>query len=259
MPRPKKAMMTWKERALEKAKDKMAKAPVSEGSLISIKGGVFTYSGAPMAEEIDIVILDECIENSYYTKPFSESEFQIPECWALSEPLSIAVDTMGANMAPDPRCSNPQSTDCASCQWNQFGTSQFGSGQGKACGNRRRLLLMAADDLSSIDKAMVAVIKVPPTGLKIWDAHRSWLYRIQEVSPEYCITRMRLQKLRPTDQSALPMYEHMGYLPDELCDEIDTIIERNQHILLQPFPDAGSAQVEVTPKRRAPKKKAVRR
>jgi hypothetical protein len=253
-----KKIVTWKERALEKAKRRVANRPsLGDSSIISIKGGVFTFNGAPMSEEIDVIVLDECLENSYYTKPFDEVEFQVPECWALSEPLSVAENELGEGMAPHEKASNPQSSECAGCQWNSFGTSQFGSGRGKACGNRTRLLVLAADDLEHINRAMVAIMKIPPTGTKVWNAHTNWLYRIEEVSPEYAITRVSLKKLRPTDMAAVPFFEHIGVLPDDLAEQVDTMIERNQHVLLQPFPD-GTA-TSTTTKKRAVKKKAARR
>ena len=161
-------------------------------------------------------------------------------------------------MKPHEKAASPQSTECKGCRWNEFGTSQFGSGAGKACGNRRRLLVMAADNLSELDKAMVALIKIPPTGLKIWDAYVNWLYRIEQLTPEYAITAMSLKKIRPTDQSALPCFDFIGMLPDDVCDQIETIVELNKETLLQPFPEQSTDQA-VPRKKRVAKKRAARR
>lgn len=262
MPRGRKpkALVTWKEKALQKAKDRTAKRPVTgDSNIISIKGGVFTYGGAPLPEELQVIVLDESFENSRFGKKYVEGEFQTPICYALSEPMSETYEELGKGMKPHEKAPEPQSKDCASCHWNQFGSADDG-GRGKGCGNRRRLLLMAADNLDSLDSAMIALLKVPPTGLRIWDAYANWLFRIHEITPEYVITQMSMKKIRPTDQSALPHYDFMGILPDDVCEQIETIVERNRHVIMQPFPDAAE---ETTPaptrKRRVTKKKAVRR
>ena len=257
----KKDIVPWKQRALEKAKSRQAIRPVStENQVISIKGGIFTYNGAPLPEILNVIILDEVVENSYYTKPYSENEFQAPVCYAFSEPVSTATGELGEGMHPHEKSPTPQSVECKGCRQNEFGTSPFGSGAGKACGNRRRLLVMSADNLKSLDKAMVALLKVPPTGLKVWDAYVNWLYRIEELSPEYAITALSLKKLKPTDQSALPCFDFIGMLPDDVCDQVETIIERNRELLLQPFPEQGGDQPPPRAKaKRATKKRAVRR
>jgi len=254
--RTSKSLTTWKEKALAKAKAKQASRPVGgDNPVISIKGGVFTYNGAPMPETINVVVLDEIMENSVYREKFKENEFKSPMCYAFSEPMSIAEGELGVGMKPHPKSTEPQSVDCASCPKNQFGSDRDG-GAGKDCGNRRRLMVMAADNLDDLDKAMIALIKVPPTGLKAWDAYCNWLYRIEEISPEYAITSLSLKKLRPTDQSAVPMYDFVGMLPDEICDQIDKIVERNREFLLQPFPEESG---NVTKKTGARKKKPARR
>lgn len=268
MPRAKKTdLQPWQAKALAKASARSAKRPAtSDSSIISIKGGIFSFQGAPLAEELDVVILDETIEYSYYDKPFNESEFQTPICWALGTPLSEVEEgaTMEDDLAPHEKCSDPQNRDCASCEKNQFGSAQFGTGRGKACGNRIRLLIMAADNLDDPGNAMTAIIKIPPTGMSVWNAHADWLFRIKKLVPEYCVTRMSLKKLRPTDQSAVPHFEFVGTLPDDVIAQVDGLIERSKHLLLQPFMDAQPQQQTRT-KRAAPqrarvtKKKATRR
>ena len=259
MPRQKKEMITWKEKALAKAKARTAVRPAAGTSnLISIEGGVFSYGGAPMPEELSVIVLDEAVENSRFKTKYVKGEFQTPICYALSEPMSVATRDLIKGMAPHEKCTEPQAKDCASCNWNQFGSAPDG-GRGKGCGNRRRLLLMAADHLDDIEHAMVALLKVPPTGLVIWDAYADWLSRIQSATPEYVITKLYLKKIRPTDMAALPHYDFIGYLPDDICEKIDTIVENNRHILKQPFPEAVEQMEVPVRKRRVTKKRAVRR
>jgi hypothetical protein len=267
MPRRKKTdLLPWQAQALEKAQRRSAKRPSSSDStIISIKGGVFSFQGAPLSETLNVVILDECPEYSYYATPYSEGEFQTPTCYSIGTPLSALVESteMLEGLVPDKKSPVPQNKDCASCEHNQFFSAKFGTGKGKACGNRRRLLVMAADQLDDIENSMVGVIKVPPTGINKWDAYADWLYRIKKATPEYCITRISLQKLRPTDMAALPHYEFMSFLPDDVAFNIDGVIERSQHILTQPFlaptrsitlPDIRGAVKKRTVKKRTVKK-----
>ena len=265
MPRGRKPkpLITWKEKALAKAKERTAIRPVAgDSTLISIKGGVFTFGGAPLPEELNVIVLDELVENSRYAEKYIEGEFQTPICYALGEPLSTcsSESDLLSGMRPHEKAPEPQSTDCANCRWNQFGSADDG-GRGKGCGNRRRLMVMAADRLDDLENAMVATLRVPPTGLKIWDAYANWLYRIEELTPEYVVTRLSLKKIRPTDMAALPHFEYVATLPDDICEKVETFIERNRYLLVQPFPDNPEQEEMPKPtrKKRVAKKKAVKR
>ena len=226
------AMTQWREDVARRAALAETSRINNQSLLLSTQGGVFTYKGVTLEAPINIVVLDEIVEKSYYINDWDPDNPQTPACYAYSPSVSsqdghVVIE----GMAPHEKSSEPQSDECSTCRWNQFGT---GKREGKACADRRRLLIVPANEIDK-DEQDFAHLKIPPSGLKKWDAYVRLLSRVEKILPEYCITSMDLKKLRETDTYAVPDPQFNCVLPDDIAMTIPKIQSENQDLLLQPF------------------------
>lgn len=149
------------------------------GKFFSIRAGVLSYDDSPMpGNQMAVVILADVMENSYYDAPFVEGVKASPKCFAFAK----NEDDLEPHEAVDKEdYFERQSDDCASCEWNKFGTARMG--RGKACANVMRLAMIPAgvykskgrnagleyeayDDPEHFQKAEVAFLKLPVTSVK---------------------------------------------------------------------------------------------
>lgn len=131
------------------------------GNLLSIKGGEFTYQGADLGDEIEVVILNFVNEKAWYDRVWNEDEPSAPACWSQSygKPSELSV----TEEVPVQQCD-----DCASCWANEFGSAPNGSG--KACGDMRKCALILADQLGADDSEIeTAILKAPSASAKPFD------------------------------------------------------------------------------------------
>lgn len=142
------------------------------GKSFSFKGGILSFDGAPIkGNQIAVIVVGSMIEKAYYTGRYDANNPEPPVCFAL--------DTDAENLAPVPEdVAELQNDECATCQWNVFGSADVG--RGKACKDVRRVAMIPAgtiekngdvtvvDDVKTIEKAEMAFAKLPPTSLTAW-------------------------------------------------------------------------------------------
>lgn len=111
------------------------------GSSISVRNGVMSVGDQPIpGNQFAGVILDAVRLNTFYMQPFNASNPMPPECYAIGR--------NDAEMAPHPDMQKdlsyfkPQAERCGACPHNEFGSGRTGTG--KACSNRRKLLILVA-------------------------------------------------------------------------------------------------------------------
>jgi hypothetical protein len=159
-------MVPWKEAMQGKVKEQAAAEKVT-GTFISLKSGVMSYGGLPVqGNKADMIVLESIHENTYYPDKYGTTENQSPTCYAFS--------LTGIGMVPHPEAAKPQAKTCAECPRLKWGTADNGAGKGKACSERRRLGVVPASSVESveaIDAASVAYIRVPVTSVKHWSAY----------------------------------------------------------------------------------------
>lgn len=127
-------------------------------SIISLKNKRFTLGDTKLGTSLDVIILADAYDHAYYDKPYNPD--------VISPPACFAINTVHANMAPEPNkwyVPDPQHEKCQGCPQNEFETAR--QGKGKACRNGRRLLVAAVTDGKANLKDL-ALINVPPTSLK---------------------------------------------------------------------------------------------
>ena len=128
---------------------------------LSTKGGVLSYRDNPIANNnVDVVILAGPVERLYYTSRYDPTKPEGPACFALGPTLS--------DLKPNPSAPSPQHSSCVGCPKDQWG-SAIGGGKGKACSEKRRLLVMTADSLTTAENvkvAEVAALRTPVTSVR---------------------------------------------------------------------------------------------
>ena len=151
-------------------------------NVISTKGKLFTLpDGTTNPGPLYGIILDYTSYNSYFKGIYNPNEIAPPACFAVNKNIS--------ELRPSPNSPEVQSTDCASCPRNQFGSAP--TGRGKACKNTRRIAIIPPD---ATETAMPMTLSISPTGLKAFDAYVNSLVRDYNKPPIAFITRISFSK-----------------------------------------------------------------
>ena len=177
------------------------------GTFLSMRGGTLSFGEEVMpGNQVCVIILDAVKENTYYKNAYDPNNREAPVCYAFGRG--------NEEMAPHPSMQvdlnsfEPQSADCASCQWNKFGTAD--KGKGKACQNRRRLALIPAgyyqpkrgsrdfdlslfDDPKHFQTAEIAYIKLPWFSVMQWSKYVTQLAATIHRPPHGVITRLHVE------------------------------------------------------------------
>ena len=128
---------------------------------LSAKGGTLTYRDQPIAgNSIDVVIVASPVERLYYTQRYDPTNPAPPVCYSLGPTLT--------GLKPNITSPEPQAEMCANCPKDQWGSAANG-GKGKACAEKRRLLIMTADSIGSLETikvAEVAALRTPVTSVR---------------------------------------------------------------------------------------------
>lgn len=143
----------WEEELKRKAAEESDRTPVGAGNQISVrKNGEFRHQGADVGNEIQVIVVDHVFMNQYFDSPFDEDNPSPPACYAVS-----AKDK---NMAPVDGSPVKQSPGCDGCWANEWKSDD--RGRGKACGNKKRLAVVFADDVEGeLSFLTVAVTSAP--------------------------------------------------------------------------------------------------
>jgi len=144
------------------AKDAAAKERPSV-SKISLKSGVISYGGSPVAgNNLDVIIIAAAYKNILYKGRYDPNNITNPNCFAVSAD--------GVDMAPHENVQEPENDTCNGCPNGEWG-SDPGGGRGKACKEGRRLILLPAnalDDIEAIRTGEMAILDMPVTSVKNW-------------------------------------------------------------------------------------------
>lgn len=155
--------VNWEQKMKEDARRyKSAADNVAIGQFMSIRGGILAFQGTPVpGNKLRCVVLEAILENTYYKAEFDQDNPSSPVCFAFGRAGEEE------QMAPHEKSPEPQHEDCASCEWNKFGTAE--KGRGKACKNGWRMAIMHADSLDGdLKDAQIAFLKIPPTSIPSW-------------------------------------------------------------------------------------------
>jgi hypothetical protein len=182
---PKQTAVVNYEEELKKLAVATADAEKPSSNWVSFKGGQLSIAGNPMKDNrVEMIVLNSIFENQMYGERYNPNNPQPPICYALSD--------KDDGLKPHPDAAKPQATYCIECPNNQWGSDPEG-GKGKACKNVRRLAIMAATDLSKIDKAEVAMAKLPVTSVKNWATYANQVANALHLPPVAVVTEMSVE------------------------------------------------------------------
>ena len=122
---------------------------------------------------LELVIVDFTSKNAFYEGAFDPKNISPPACFSIGNDIKSMVPSKNAPM--------PQSSDCASCPMNQFGSD----GDGKACKNTRVLAVLPPD--ADADTPLWT-LATSPTANKGFDGYVGQVARIFEMPPIGVVT-----------------------------------------------------------------------
>ena len=150
----------------------------TSGSYISFKNAQLKVDGQPVPNNTaDIRVLAAIGERTYYDGPFDADKAQVPTCYALDSD------------SPHPEAADQQSTDCASCDQNKWGSALDARGipgRGKACREGARVIVVPAN--VPLKSAPMYTAKIPVTSLSAVQNFSSRCQQAQKLSGEFVTT-----------------------------------------------------------------------
>jgi hypothetical protein len=203
-----------------------AKETTVSGNFITISGGIMQLAGEPLlGNQVCAVILDAVRENTYYPDKYDPENPSPPRCYAFGR--------LEGDMAPHPSMQGsdwfqPQHEACKGCPKNEWGSAALG--KGKACQNRRRLLLLPAgyyvakpksrdfdlhlhEDADHYRTADTVTLKLPVTSTRTYDKYVQSL-AARRLPPCGVVTRVYCEP-DPKSQYVIG-FEPISSLPEEI-------------------------------------------
>lgn len=147
-----------------------------ETNSISIRDKIFTFPDGRVEQgPLELVIVDFLAWNQYFDRPFDAKNPAPPVCFAYGREVR--------NLVPSENAPERQAEACESCWANEFGS---GNGDGKACKNQRRLVVM--DPHEDPESGPLYTLNVPPASLKKFDGYVSTIQRVYQAPPIKVVT-----------------------------------------------------------------------
>ena len=255
-----KAMVAFKERAALAAAQQRQAAPAASGlPRFSTRGGVLEFQGTKIKGHVNIVVLGFVYENVWYDPihgDFDPEVLQLPDCAATGKLDMPQVDLVSSEHSP-----NRQNDECRTCWANQFKSAD--KGNGKACQNRVKCLVIAADKLTDdgIRSATIGVLSIPPTALKPFREYTKFVINGMEFPTRYVVTKLYMEFPSADSQQAVPHLEYIAEIPFEIVDAVDAVLEENTEELEMPidFSQASAEKPKVATKKKVAKKKVAKK
>ncbi len=184
---------------------------------ISIKASRFRIKEGDTETVLDSTTLDVVIvganprlSKTWYAKQWdANAEPVAPDCFSLD------------GISPDPQAEDPQNDLCASCPHNAWGSKVTPTGQQvKACADKKRLAVVAADDASG----PVYLLEVTPAALKGLNQYQKEL-SVRGIPPEIVKTRVSFD----TDASFPKLkFTFGGFLDADVQEVVDGLFGSEQ-------------------------------
>lgn len=217
----------------EYASSESAREKTVGSEKLSIRGKRFTYKEQSLGTELNVIILASVFENSYYDAVFDEDHPTPPACFALS----LDQD----ELAPHESSPDKQNEICDGCPQNEWGTAK--KGRGKACSNKRRLVLFNAEDEDFSESEMVTLI-IPPTSLRNWKGYVKSLEKRLNRPPFGVVTKLTID-----EESDWPVVGFELVEPIDNPEVIQVLISRKaeaEELALVPIDTSGYEPPEET-------------
>jgi hypothetical protein len=169
-------------KSLEAQKGQLGSLPSNK---IATKGKEFTLpDGQSSPGPLEAVVLDFVWFMVNYPGVYNSNNPQQPNCFAIGRD-----NPDGGSLKPHESSAEPQHENCRECPKNQWKSAP--SGNGKACKNQRRLVLLppnAGEDSEPM------TLYVSPGALKNFDAYVARLQNEHGILPVQAITEISFDK-----------------------------------------------------------------
>jgi hypothetical protein len=200
-------------------------------SFITFKNAALKVDGQPVPNNMaEVRVLSIVGERSWYDGPFDADTPQVPACYALN-----------GTGVPHHEARDPQSTNCAECPKNKWGSAppRAGStlpGKGKACRESARVVVIPASVL--MKSAPMYMAKIPVTSLPTVTAFSSRCSQSGKLSGEFITTLSVAEDKKSFFKVSLNIREHS---PDI---DLALLLARQDEafeIATQPYPSFDEA------------------
>jgi len=168
-------------------------------------------------KKITGIMLYQTSSNAYWSEPFGGGgESVLPDCASHD------------GVTPSSQYPNLQSTTCASCPHNKFGSARDPHGNkrpGKACRNVKRVVILRVDD-----PTIPALLNVPPSSIKVFDDYMVLLRKKKR--PYYTVaTSITLATEKNRDGIEYPhlQFEIAGFINDK--EQLASLMEDKERWL----------------------------
>jgi hypothetical protein len=238
----------WADKLASQAKD-VAAAERPSVSRISLRAGVISYAGQPVkGNKLPVIVMFASHINTYYNAPFDANNLQNPVCFAISED---GEDMQAHEHVPDenvpeadPNKARVNRRDCSGCAMNAWGSDPRPNSRGKACKEKRRLVLLPADaaaDAESAEKAEFAVVDLPVTSGKNYSNFVNGLAAAANVPPWAAVTELSTQ---PDAKSQfLVTFTPVSVIPDvAVLEVLERRLGEVKRLALLPYDEAASTK-----------------
>jgi len=235
----------WAAEAEEFAK---SEALSGAGKFLHTRGGIMSWDGNPLpGNAIAAIILDGIVENQYYSAAFDPDEPRFPACYAYGRDE--------ASTTPHPLAPEPQSTTCASCPHNQWGSAKGGKGKGKACSNVRRLALLPAGRLSEDGEwtppsvshyasTQLCMLKVPVMSVRLYKTYVNRVAATLKRPPYGVVTKVAI-KPDPKSQFVIT-FEPLAPVDARLAQVLRGRRDEAMAVIDAPYPKREEGMPEPT-------------
>jgi hypothetical protein len=244
------SMIKWEEE-LAKYADESAKVEQNTGNGLrsfSLKSGVLSIDDNAMPNnEMAVVILDHCLENTYYEEAYDpDQQGGPPSAYALGKDESdLRWSEDSIEEMETPNGTEKIAGQLCSDTWiNTFGSAE--KGRGKACRNSRRLLVIPAGvinkktgefdmiaDEEHYSSVSAAFIKLPPTSITNFSVYVKSLSSTLRKPPFAVATRI---KVVPDAKSQFKVtFEALEEMPPDLFDALVKRHKEAEGIIMQPY------------------------
>lgn len=248
------AVATYQERWEQDAQRAKEAEPLQGGTWLSAKGGQLTYGEEVLpGAQAALIVLDSIAENTFYRGRFDAENPLPPICYALGrdgETMFPHLEGMKQDMTyfMPQHFVNGQPAGCDGCPMNEWGSAE--EGRGKACQNRRRLVVIPAgyyqprpgsrdfdlhlfEDPKHFQAVEAASFKLSVTSVKNWANYVHQLAAVHRRPPHGVVTRMAIVPHQKHQHEVI--FEPIELVPDRLAEVIISRHDAMKELPFQPY------------------------
>lgn len=233
------SLVTYEQKWADAAQEAVANEPTTGGSWLTARGGQLIIDDQALpGNQAAVIILDSIRENTYYGEQQYDPQNPLPPvCYAMArdnDPMFPHTDMQQDLTYFTPQHRDPQTAavlGCDGCPRNEWGSAT--QGKGKACQNRRRLVMIPAgyyaprpgsndfdlnlfDDAEHFERADLTSFKLPVTSVGNWSKYVQKLAANVRRPPYGVVTRVFVQPHQKHQYEV--QFDLIDMVPDSMAE-----------------------------------------